>query len=126
MNGVRMDKWLWAARFFKTRALAAKACELGRVEANGQIAKPAREVRVHEKLRVTNDGGVFDIEILELNEVRGPAAKAQTMYEESEASREARTKLKEERKAMNAIEKLPTTRPDKRDRRQLSRLRGRG
>ena len=126
MNGVRMDKWLWAARFFKTRALAARACDLGRVEANGQIAKPAREVRAHDKLRVTNDGGIFEIEVLELSDVRGPAAKAQALFEESEASKEARDKLKEERKAMNAIEKLPTMRPDKRDRRQLSKLRGRG
>lgn len=126
MNGVRIDKWLWAARFFKTRALAAKACDLGRVESKGQPVKPAREVRMHDKLRVTNDGGIFDIEVLELSEVRGPATEAQELYVESEESKAARAKLKEERKAMNAIEKLPTMRPDKRDRRQLSRLRGRG
>ena len=126
MNGVRIDKWLWAARFYKTRALAAKACDLGRVESNGQPVKPAREVRVHDKLRVTNDGGIFEIEVLELSEVRGPAPEAQKLYAESEQSRISRAQLKEERKAMNAIEKLPTMRPDKRDRRQLSRLRGRG
>ncbi len=126
MNGVRMDKWLWAARFYKTRALAARACELGRVEANGQIAKPAREVRVRDKLRVTNDGGIFEIEVRQLSDVRGPASQAQTLFEESDASKEARIKLKEERKAMNAIEKLPVARPDKRDRRLLSRFRGRG
>ncbi len=126
MNGVRMDKWLWAARFYKTRALAARACELGRVEANGQIVKPAREVRVRDKLRVTNDGGIFEIEVRQLSDVRGPASQAQTLFEESDASKEARIKLKEERKAMNAIEKLPVARPDKRDRRLLSRFRGRG
>ncbi len=126
MNGVRMDKWLWAARFYKTRALAAKACDLGRVEANGQPVKPAREVRMHDTLRVTNDGGIFEVEVLQLSEVRGPAAAAQKLYAESDASREARQKLKEDQKAMNAIEKLPAMRPDKRDRRQISRLRGRG
>jgi len=121
-----MDKWLWAARFYKTRALAARACELGRVEANGQIAKAAKEVRLHDKLRVTNDGGIFEIEVLQLSDARGPASQAQTLFEESDASKEARSKLKEERKAMNAVEKLPNTRPDKRDRRLLSRFRGRG
>lgn len=126
MNGVRMDKWLWAARFFKTRALAAKACDLGRVLINNQPVKPAREVRLNERLRVTTEGGMFDIDVLELSEVRGPAAVAQTLYRETDESREARVRLKEERKAMNAIEALPITKPNKRDRRQLSRLRGRG
>jgi ribosome-associated heat shock protein Hsp15 len=64
MTSVRMDKWLWAARFFKTRSLAAKACELGRIQSNGQSAKAAREVRIGDRLRVTNDGGDFEIEIL--------------------------------------------------------------
>src|SRR5437899_12667105 len=88
MASVRMDKWLWAARFFKTRALAARACELGRIESNGQPAKPAREVRVGDQLRVTNDGGDFQIEVLALSEIRGPASVAQTLYRESETSRE--------------------------------------
>ncbi len=59
MTGVRIDKWLWAARFFKTRALAAKACDLGRIQSNGQPAKPAREVRIGDMLHVKNDGGIF-------------------------------------------------------------------
>ncbi len=80
---VRMDKWLWAARFFKTRAIAVKACELGRVKSNGQAAKPAREVKVGDKLEVTTDGGIYQIEVLELSEERGPAATAQTLYTES-------------------------------------------
>lgn len=121
-----MDKWLWAARFFKTRALAARACELGRVESNAQMAKAAREVRVNDRLRITNEGGVFAVDVLELSEVRGPAMVAQTLYRETEESRAARAKLAEERKAMNAVERLPDTKPDKRDRRRLSRLRGRG
>ena len=126
MNGVRLDKWLWAARFFKTRALASRACDLGRVLVGSQPAKPAREVRVNDRLRITNEGGVFEVDVLALSEVRGPASVAQGLYRETDESREARKVLAEERKAMNAIESLPTMRPNKRDRRQLSRLRGRG
>ncbi len=123
---VRMDKWLWAARFFKTRAIAVKACELGRVKSNGQAAKPAREVKVGDKLEVTTDGGIYQIEVLELSEERGPAATAQTLYTESSESREARAKAQQERKSMLAFERLPALKPMGRDRRQLSRLRGRG
>ena len=125
MTGVRMDKWLWAARFFKTRALAAKACDLGRIEANGHQAKPAREVRVGDMLRVTNDGGVYDVEVALLSESRGPAAVALTLYRETVASRESRRKLAEERKAAFAFEAPREGRPSKRDRRDLNRLRGR-
>jgi ribosome-associated heat shock protein Hsp15 len=124
MTGVRIDKWLWAARFFKTRAMAARACELGRIESNGQSAKPAREVRVGDLLRVKNDSGEFQIEVLGLSEMRGPAAVAQTLYRETDASREARAKLAEERKAMPRIE-AREGRPSKRDRREVNRLRGR-
>lgn len=125
MNGVRLDKWLWAARFFKTRALAARACELGRVESNGQPIKAARELHAGHQLRITTDGGVFQVEVLALSDTRGPAAAAQALYRESEASKEARAKAAEERKALAAWERLPDSRPDKRDRRTLSRLRGR-
>jgi ribosome-associated heat shock protein Hsp15 len=69
-----MDKWLWAARFFKTRSLAARACELGRIEADGQRSKASREVRVGDLLKVKNDGGDFQIEILALSDMRGPRA----------------------------------------------------
>ena len=121
-----MDKWLWAARFFKTRALAARACELGRIQSNGQPVKPAREVRVGNMLRVTNDGGEFEVEVLLLSEVRGPASVAQTLYCETEASRELRAKVAAERKAMMQFERLPESRPSKRDRREIIRFRGRG
>src|ERR1700761_9166690 len=104
MMGVRIDKWLWAARFFKTRALAARACELGRIESNGQSAKPAREVRVNDSLRVKNDSGEFHVEVLALSEMRGPAAVAQTLYRETDASQESRIKLSEERKATMSFE----------------------
>jgi len=125
MNSVRTDKWLWAARFFKTRALASRACELGRILANGQPVKPAREIRIGDRLQVTNDGGEFQVEVLLLSDVRGPAAVAQTLYRESDASREARQKAADERRALMNFEALPEGRPSKRDRRQIIRFRGR-
>jgi ribosome-associated heat shock protein Hsp15 len=126
MNSVRMDKWLWAARFFKTRALASRACELGRIVSNGQLAKPSRDVRVGDLLHVKNEGGDFQIEVVLLSEVRGRAAVAQTLFRETDESKAARMKLAEERKAMREFEQLPDVRPSKRDRRVLNRLRGRG
>src|SRR5438067_4664051 len=125
MTGVRIDKWLWAARFFKTRSLAARACELGRIESNGQTAKPSREVRIGDLLQIKNDSGDFQVEVLILSEMRGPAAVAQTLYRETEASRELRLKLAEERKAMPYFEAPLEGRPSKRNRRELDRLRGR-
>jgi ribosome-associated heat shock protein Hsp15 len=125
MTSVRMDKWLWAARFFKTRSLAARACELGRIQRNRQPAKAAREVRIGDMLRVTNEGGDFEIEVLLLSEVRGPASVAQTLYRETDASRERRQKVAAERKAMRQFEELPAARPSKRDRRRIIQFRGR-
>jgi ribosome-associated heat shock protein Hsp15 len=125
MTSVRIDKWLWAARFFKTRAMAARACQLGRIQANGQLAKPARDVRMGDMLRVTNDGGDFQLEVLLLSEIRGPAPVAQTLYRETEASRELRLKVAAERKAMKQFEELPAGRPSKRDRRRIIQFRGR-
>jgi len=120
-----MDKWLWAARFFKTRSLAAHACELGRIESNGIVAKPAREVRIGDRLEVKNESGVFQVEVLGLSEMRGPAAAAQTLYRETEASRELRLRVAEERKAMPHFEATREGRPSKRDRREIDWLRGR-
>lgn len=125
MARVRIDKWLWAARFFKTRSLAARACELGRIASNGQPAKAAREVRAGDRLYVKNDGGDFEVEVLQLSEVRGPAAVAQALYRETEAGRALRLKLGEERKAAPHFEALRQSRPSKRDRREIARLRGR-
>ena len=122
MTGLRMDKWLWAARFFKTRTLAARACELGRIESNGQAAKAAREVRVGDLLQVKNDGGDFQVEVLVLGETRGPAAVAQTLYRETEASRELRLKLAEERKGMPRGDAFRAGKPSKRDRREIHRF----
>ncbi len=124
MTNVRIDKWLWAARFFKTRALASKACDLGRILSNGIEAKPAREVRVGDMLQVKNEGGEFQIEVLVLSEMRGPGAVAQTLYRETEASKVARAKAAEERKAMQLFAPLPEHRPSKRDRRRIIQFRG--
>lgn len=125
MERVRIDKWLWAARFFKTRGMAARACELGRIKSNEQMAKASREVRLGDLLHVKNDGGEFQIEVLLLSEIRGPAAVAQTLYRETDTSRELRLKLAEERKALQHIEGLPQGKPSKRDRREFNRFRGR-
>jgi len=126
MTGVRIDKWLWAARFFKTRALASKACELGRVLMQGHTAKAAHPVHIGDKVQVTNDSGEFQIEVLGLSELRGPASVAQTLYRESETSREARQKVAAERKAAMDFEFLPPGRPSKRERRRIIQFRGRG
>jgi ribosome-associated heat shock protein Hsp15 len=123
MPGVRIDKWLWAARFFKTRTLAARACDLGRVSSNGQTAKPAREVRLGDTLRVKTEAGEYELEVLLLSEMRGPASVAQTLYRETDASRAARLKLAEERKAIPHFEAAREGRPSKRDRRELDRFR---
>ncbi len=125
MTSVRMDKWLWAARLFKTRALAARACALGRIQSNGQPAKAARETRIGDRLQVTNDSGDFEVEVLLLSEVRGPASVAQPLYRETDASRELRLKVAAERKAMNQFEELPAGKPSKRDRRKIIQFRGR-
>ena len=125
MVGVRMDKWLWAARFFKTRSLAARACELGRIESNGVGAKPAREVRAGDMLRVKNDSGEFHVEVLAVSEMRGPAAVAQTLYRETEESRQARARLAEQRKVAPVFDFEHEGRPSKRQRREYDRLRGR-
>ncbi len=122
---MRMDKWLWAARFFKTRALAAKACDLNRVTSNGHAAKPAREVRVGDSLVIKNEIGEFTVSVLQLSELRGSAAVAQALFSESDASRAARAKAAEERKAMAQMDTGWEGRPSKRDRRVIDRFRGR-
>jgi ribosome-associated heat shock protein Hsp15 len=125
MTSVRIDKWLWAARFFKTRSLAAKACDLSRIQSNRQPAKAARDVRIGDMLRVINTGGEFEVEVLALSEVRGPASVAQTLYRETEASKAQRLKAAAERRAMKDFEQLPAGRPSKRDRRRIIQFRGR-
>jgi ribosome-associated heat shock protein Hsp15 len=125
MTSVRIDKWLWAARFFKTRSLAAKACDLGRIQSNNQPAKAARDVHIGDMLRVTSPGGDFQVEVLLLADIRGPASVAQTLYRETDESKEQRLKAAAERKAMREFEQLPEGRPSKRDRRRIIQFRGR-
>jgi ribosome-associated heat shock protein Hsp15 len=125
MTSIRIDKWLWAARFFKTRALASKACDLGRIRTRDIEAKPARDVHVGDMLHIRNEGGEFEVEVLALSEMRGPASVAQTLYRETDASKEARQKAAEERKAMQQFAPIPERRPGKRDRRRIIQFRGR-
>jgi ribosome-associated heat shock protein Hsp15 len=125
MNAVRIDKWLWAARFFKTRSLAARACELGRILLGTQPCKPAREIHAGDHLQITNESGEFQIEVLGVSEVRGPAPVAQALYRESPESIEHRKLAAAERKAVQEWEILPQCRPDKRDRRKIIKFRGR-
>lgn len=120
---MRLDKWLWAARFFKTRTLAAKACELNRVQAKGQPLRSSREVHVGDRLSIQTEGGIFQVDVLALSEIRGPAAVAQTLYQETEDSRTARALVAEQRKAGLFFEPAPAARPSKRDRRLIHRFR---
>jgi ribosome-associated heat shock protein Hsp15 len=122
---MRIDKWLWASRFFKTRSLAARCCELGRIVCNGQQAKPAREVHVGDRVHVKNDSGDFEVDVLGLSEMRGPAPVAQRLYQETDASRELRMNVAAQRKAMLPVETTREGKPSKRDHREIARLRGR-
>jgi ribosome-associated heat shock protein Hsp15 len=126
MERIRMDAWLWAARFFKTRTLAKKNCDLGRILSNGQVSKAAREVRVGDHLRISNDGGEFHVEVLGLSDLRGPAPEAQKLYRETRESIEKRLQAAAERKAAREFEILPQGRPSKRDRKRIIQFRGRG
>jgi ribosome-associated heat shock protein Hsp15 len=123
VSSTRIDKWLWAARFFKTRALASRACDLGRIQSNGLRAKPAREVHAGDRLHIENEGGIFEVAVLEVSEIRGPATAAQALYRETEASHEARLKRAAERKAMQQFAPIPAGRPTKRDRRKIIQFR---
>ncbi len=101
-----------------------KACDLGRVLSNGVEAKPAREVRVGDMLRIRNEGGEFEVEVVQLSEMRGPAAAAQALFKETATSKEARLRIAEERKALREFAPLPERRPSKRDRRKIIQFRG--
>jgi ribosome-associated heat shock protein Hsp15 len=123
MDSVRIDKWLWAARFFKTRTLAAKACELGRVQSQNQPVKAARDLHIGDLLKISTEGGDFEVAVLLLSDVRGPASVARTLYHETEASRELRVKVAEQRRAGMHLNPSPQGRPSKRDRRRIIRFR---
>lgn len=119
---VRLDLWLWAARFFRTRALAKQAIDTGKVEVDGQRAKPSRGVHVGDALVVARGEERFEIEVLALADVRGPASVAQTLYRESESSRLAREQARAIRAAERSGYRAPETKPDKRARRLIRAL----
>jgi ribosome-associated heat shock protein Hsp15 len=116
---VRLDKWLWVARFFKTRSLASKAVSGGHVHLNGKRVKPSRIVQGGELLRVKRGTEEYIVRILALSSRRGPAKVAQTLYEETEESQAQREKAREERRLVKAPASRPEGRPDKRDRRKI-------
>ena len=115
----RIDKWLWAARFFKTRSLATNAVELGRVLQNGQRVKPAHSVKIGDVIEVQQAEQMWEVRVLRILEMRGPATVAQTMYEETPASAEKRAKAAEDRKYFREPTAQLQGRPTKRDRRHL-------
>ena len=121
-DSVRLDLWLWAARFYKTRSFAKHAIETGKVEVEGQRAKPSRVVRVGDAMRVTRGEEIFEVEVRGLSDTRGPASIAQTLYAESEASRARREAERATRAAERAGYRAPQTKPDKRARRLISAL----
>jgi ribosome-associated heat shock protein Hsp15 len=119
---VRIDKWLWAARFFKTRSLAAQAVGGGKVQVNRARVKPARTVKVGDELEIHKDGYEFTVTVLALSGQRGPAALAQTLYRESDDSIRKRDALREQFRLAAASSPRPRTKPDKKARRQLRDL----
>ena len=122
LSAVRLDRWLWAARFFKTRSLAKTAIEGGKVHVDGQRVKPAKEIQIGQQLQITR-GHVEQIVIVAgLSERRGPAKVAVTLYEETQASVEQRQRLAAQRRMQNAGLTVPTTRPTKKGRRDLRKL----
>jgi len=123
---VRLDKWLWAARFFRTRTLAAEAIDAGRVEVNGERAKRSRAITVGDKLRIRKPPFEQVIEVLGESEQRGPASVAATLYSETEESRKAREVLAAQFKAMGPPVFRDRGKPGKKERRTIDRLRGRG
>lgn len=123
---VRLDKWLWAARFYKTRSLACEQIEKGRVQVNGQAAKPAREVRIGDEITLRTDYDLRTVIVRGLSAVRGPAPVAAQLYEETEASRRAREASAEQRRlAPEPAAFIRQGRPSKKDRRELDTVRGR-
>ena len=121
-SSVRLDKWLWAARFFKTRSVAREAVSGGKVQLNGNRAKPGRTIETGDELRIQRGEDVFEITIAEPSSRRGPATVARTLYEESEENRTKREHLEEERKLSRQQHATRERRPDKRQRRRIVRF----
>lgn len=119
---VRLDLWLWAARFYKTRSLAKQAIDTGKVDIDGQRAKASRAVRIGDALRVARGEETFEVVVRALSDVRGPAGVAQTLYEESETSKQARAQARAQRIAERTGYQAPASKPDKRARRLIRAL----
>lgn len=119
---VRLDKWLWAARFYKTRALAVEAINGGHVHLNGHRVKPSRKVEAGDALRIRKGEELFQIEIRDVSDKRGPATRARQLYEETPRSIEARERRRAERRVLAAAAGRPAKRPDKRARRRIIRF----
>jgi len=122
LERVRLDRWLWAARFFKSRAMAKAAIEGGKVEIDNQRAKPAKEIGVGQKLNIRRGDEVFDVEVIALADKRGSAAIAATLYTETEASLQRRAEEVARRKMERAGLRVPEKRPERRARRALAAL----
>ena len=122
---VRLYKWLWAARFFKTRALAAEAVEGGKVQVNGERPKRARPLQLGDQVRIRLGPYEHTVEVRDLSAQRGPAARAAELYEETAASRTAREALAIQLKSLHAVFGPDKGKPTKKDRREIDRLRGR-
>jgi ribosome-associated heat shock protein Hsp15 len=122
---MRLDKWLWAARFFKTRSLAASEVDGGHVDVNGERPKPAKQIRIGDEVRIRLNQYTFVVHVRGLSERRGPASTAQTLYEETEASRQERERLAEQRRLAPSPAYEDGGRPTKRDRRDISRIKRR-
>lgn len=122
-NGsVRLDKWLWAARFFKTRSLATDAVDSGKVKLGGDKVKPARSVRIGDVLDIDNGSDRWEVDVMNLSETRGPAPVARNLYEETDASVARRAEVAEHRRLYREPGADIKGRPTKRDRRQLGKL----
>ncbi|MEK7323086.1 MAG: S4 domain-containing protein [Pseudomonadota bacterium] len=123
---VRLDKWLWAARFFKTRALAAEAISGGKIHINGTRAKPAHAVNPGDEMQIRKGPYQFTVAVKEISRSRGPASVAALLYEETPASIASRQQLAEQHRLLAATGPQPGERPTKRQRRQIARFTGRG
>ncbi|MEJ2141516.1 MAG: S4 domain-containing protein [Gammaproteobacteria bacterium] len=122
LTKVRIDKWLWAARFFKTRVLATEAINGGHVHVNSQRIKPARTINIGDEVVITRPPYTYVVEVLALSEKRGPAAQARLLYQETEQSQQKRELLREQIRLQAANNPSPSKRPDKQQRRKIIRF----
>lgn len=122
IKGLRIDKWLWVARFFKTRGLASEAIKGGKIDINGSHAKPSKIIEIDNLLKIRKGAFIYEITVRALSRHRGPATEAAKLYQESDQSIANRTKLVEQLKAESALRPTTHGRPSKRDRRNIIRF----